>query len=163
MQHRCTRHVYAMPPVRVAVVDPPHVALRAEQYPKALGNTVKELQEVLPEGTVVADKTRFSMCGAFIGTARCDIPDLWTLCAVAHKAEPLLQYLCDMGTSCTAVEGIEKRLKELSDVNQVMLAGLEVCCTSLCAVWSSSKQLWRMQCCLVHWQIAMSAGRKCSS
>ena len=26
-----------------------------------------------------------------------------------------------------AVEGIEKRLRELPDVNQVMLAGLEVC------------------------------------
>ncbi len=36
----------------------------AEQYPKALGNTVKELQEVLPEGTVTVDKTKFSMCGA---------------------------------------------------------------------------------------------------
>lgn len=68
--------------------------LVTEQYPKALGNTVKELQEVLPEGTVTVDKTRFSMC----------------------------------------VEGIEKRLKELSDVNQIMLAGLE---THVCVLQTS--------------------------
>lgn len=59
--------------------------LVTEQYPKALGNTVRELQEVLPPSALVVDKTKFSMC----------------------------------------VEGIEQRLRELPDVNQVILAGLE--------------------------------------
>ena len=34
-----------------------------EQYPKALGATVPELQEVLPEGCSPIAKTHFSMCG----------------------------------------------------------------------------------------------------
>lgn len=33
----------------------------SEQYPKALGTTVPEVAEVLPEGAVVVAKTRFSM------------------------------------------------------------------------------------------------------
>ena len=33
-----------------------------EQYPKALGNTVPELMEVLPQGTPIVAKTDFSMC-----------------------------------------------------------------------------------------------------
>eukprot|EP00887_Chlorella_sp_A99_P000306 scaffold13.g306.t1 len=33
-----------------------------EQYPKALGSTVGEVKELLPEGTPVVAKTRFSMC-----------------------------------------------------------------------------------------------------
>ena len=32
-----------------------------EQYPKALGNTVAEISSVLPPGTTVVAKTRFSM------------------------------------------------------------------------------------------------------
>jgi len=35
--------------------------LVTEQYPKALGNTVAELKEVLPEGSLVVAKTKFSM------------------------------------------------------------------------------------------------------
>ena len=34
-----------------------------EQYPKALGNTVKELSEVLPSDALVQDKLHFSMFG----------------------------------------------------------------------------------------------------
>lgn len=33
-----------------------------EQYPKALGNTVPELAEILPQGTPIVAKTDFSMC-----------------------------------------------------------------------------------------------------
>jgi nicotinamidase-related amidase len=33
----------------------------SEQYPKALGSTVPEVADVLPEGTLVVAKTRFSM------------------------------------------------------------------------------------------------------
>ena len=32
-----------------------------EQYPKALGSTVSELHEVLPESALVAKKMKFSM------------------------------------------------------------------------------------------------------
>lgn len=34
-----------------------------EQYPKALGSTVTEIAEVLPEGTLIQDKVHFSMMG----------------------------------------------------------------------------------------------------
>ena len=34
-----------------------------EQYPKALGNTVEELQGVLPQKSFVQDKFHFSMMG----------------------------------------------------------------------------------------------------
>ena len=34
-----------------------------EQYPKALGNTVKELSEVLPSSALVQDRLHFSMIG----------------------------------------------------------------------------------------------------
>ena len=34
-----------------------------EQYPKALGNTVEEIQAVLPAGSLIQDKFDFTMCG----------------------------------------------------------------------------------------------------
>lgn len=34
-----------------------------EQYPKALGKTVDEVKEVLPEAALIQDKTDFTMCG----------------------------------------------------------------------------------------------------
>ena len=37
-----------------------------EQYPKALGNTVKELSDVLPSNTLVQDKLHFSMIGEYL-------------------------------------------------------------------------------------------------
>ena len=38
-----------------------------EQYPKALGSTVKELSEVLPSNALVQDKLHFSMIGKPLG------------------------------------------------------------------------------------------------
>ncbi len=37
--------------------------LVTEQYPKALGSTVSELQSVLPDKTPIFAKSKFSMCG----------------------------------------------------------------------------------------------------
>src|SRR4030095_8181641 len=36
----------------------------AEQYPKGLGRTAKEIKRVLPDGFKVFEKTAFSSCGA---------------------------------------------------------------------------------------------------
>ena len=37
--------------------------IATEQYPKALGSTVEELKQVLPQGAFIQDKNRFTMCG----------------------------------------------------------------------------------------------------
>ena len=45
--------------------------MRAEQYPKALGSTVSEVKDVLPEDSIVVDKTKFSMCGVWCYLSLC--------------------------------------------------------------------------------------------
>jgi hypothetical protein len=101
---------------------------------------------VLPPSALVVDKTKFSMCGE-----RRTVPE-WRLVAASgfmqldwassqHRtAFPHVRQCLPCGRSAicncdpnateanvhTAVEGIEQRLRELPDVNQVILAGLEV-------------------------------------
>ncbi|GAB4815336.1 hypothetical protein N2152v2_002382 [Parachlorella kessleri] len=69
VQERFRQLIYGFP----AVVDTSRRMIRAanalelpvlvtEQYPKALGNTVDELKEVLDGKAVVVAKTKFSMC-----------------------------------------------------------------------------------------------------
>ena len=43
-----------------------------EQYPKALGNTVEELKEVLPSNALIQDKLYFSMMGESV-LVRCKV------------------------------------------------------------------------------------------
>ncbi|KAL4857399.1 Isochorismatase family protein 1B [Chlorella vulgaris] len=45
-----------------------------EQYPKALGNTVEELQGLIPEGSPVVAKTLFSMCTEEVNAAFDKLP-----------------------------------------------------------------------------------------
>ena len=69
-----------------------------EQYPKALGKTVEELQAVLSEGSLVQDKFDFTMCGTSNpSNAHLDLP---------HRSSAIVvdpHHLCCCSAACQAV------------------------------------------------------------
>lgn len=50
-----------------------------QQYPKAFGQTVEEISSLLPESTIKADKTKFSMCTEEVEAALAGRPGVDTV------------------------------------------------------------------------------------
>lgn len=93
-----------------AVVDTSRRMLRAaaalklpvlvtEQYPKALGHTVEELQAHIPEGSPVVAKTKFSMCVDEVNAALGGMPGVKKVLVVGLET-----HVCVLQTSLDLLE-----------------------------------------------------------
>lgn len=93
-----------------AVIDTSRRMLRAaaalklpvivtEQYPKALGSTVEELQGLIPEGSPVVAKTKFSMCTEEVDAAFQALPGVKKVLIVGIET-----HVCVLQTSLDLLE-----------------------------------------------------------
>lgn len=64
--------------------------IATEQYPKALGSTVEELKQVLPESAFIQDKNHFTMCGESCRLCSLRLP-LLSLTESCNPKTPVLQ------------------------------------------------------------------------
>ncbi|EFN51301.1 hypothetical protein CHLNCDRAFT_49249 [Chlorella variabilis] len=70
-----------------------------EQYPKALGNTVEELREFIPQGAPVVAKTLFSMCTEEVNAAFQALPGVKKVLIVGIET-----HVCVLQTSLDLLE-----------------------------------------------------------
>jgi len=87
-----------------------------EQYPKALGNTVPELAEILPQGTPIVAKTDFSMCVPDVVTELEKLSDVKNILLTGIEA-----HVCVFQTALDLL-GKEERVNFICCVNHFSIS-----------------------------------------